>query len=231
MLFLPIPSNHRVWSRFNFQLRLAHFPSADSVAGAAVLEEAYRRTGISIEIEWLSAIEALEASNSGRLAGELQRIDGVNRTYTNLVQVQIPINFLEVAAFSKEHRFTASGWASLAGYSVGYVAGILFVEQRARGLDAVAAPEYPSVWDVLEAGDVDVAVVPRIVGLTLASERSSAIVDMEGVLEILFLYHYLHQRHAALVPRLEAELKIMLLDGTTRRIRDEAYRRLLEDQP
>ena len=25
MLFLPIPSNHRVWSRFNFQLRLAHF--------------------------------------------------------------------------------------------------------------------------------------------------------------------------------------------------------------
>ena len=26
MLFLPIPSNHRVWSRFNFQLRLAHFP-------------------------------------------------------------------------------------------------------------------------------------------------------------------------------------------------------------
>ena len=24
MLFLPIPSNHRVWSRFNFQLRLAH---------------------------------------------------------------------------------------------------------------------------------------------------------------------------------------------------------------
>ena len=28
MLFLPIPSNHRVWSRFNFQLRLAHFLNA-----------------------------------------------------------------------------------------------------------------------------------------------------------------------------------------------------------
>ena len=28
MLFLPIPSNHRVWSRFNFQLRLAHFRDA-----------------------------------------------------------------------------------------------------------------------------------------------------------------------------------------------------------
>ena len=26
MLFLPIPSNHRVWSRFNFQLRVAHIP-------------------------------------------------------------------------------------------------------------------------------------------------------------------------------------------------------------
>ena len=24
MLFLPMPSNHGVWSRFNFQLRLAH---------------------------------------------------------------------------------------------------------------------------------------------------------------------------------------------------------------
>ena len=28
MLFLPIPSNHRVWSRFNFQLRLAHIRKA-----------------------------------------------------------------------------------------------------------------------------------------------------------------------------------------------------------
>ena len=25
MFFFPMPSNHRVWSRFNFQLRLAHF--------------------------------------------------------------------------------------------------------------------------------------------------------------------------------------------------------------
>ena len=28
MLFLPIPSNHGVWSRFNFQLRLAHILDA-----------------------------------------------------------------------------------------------------------------------------------------------------------------------------------------------------------
>ena len=31
MLFLPIPSNHGVWSRFNFQLRLAHIPIASEI--------------------------------------------------------------------------------------------------------------------------------------------------------------------------------------------------------
>ena len=203
--------------------------SADSAAGAAVLEEGYRRIGMSIEIEWLSPVEALEAANSGSLDGDLQRIDGLSRTFTSLVQVQIPINFLEAAAFSKEHRFTASGWASLEGYSVGYVRGIVFAEQRADGLDAVAAQDYESLWDMLETGDVDVALMPRISGRVMAAERTSEIVDMEGVLEILFLYHYLHERHASLVPRLEAELKAMLLDGTTRRLRDAAYRRLLED--
>ncbi len=159
--------------------------SADSAAGALVLEEAYRRIGISIEIEWLAPAEALEAANSGRLDADLQRIDGINQTFTNLVQVQIPVNFLEAAAFSKDHRFTASGWASLEGYSVGYVRGIVFAEQRAQGLDATPASDYESLWNLLEAGDIDVALMPRISGRTMARERSSDIIDMDGVLEIL----------------------------------------------
>ena len=47
MLFLPIPSNHRVWSRFNFQLRLAHFQismSAKAQPGDNAFIESFFKT-------------------------------------------------------------------------------------------------------------------------------------------------------------------------------------------
>ena len=54
--------------------------SPDSEATAVIIAEAYRRIGTEMEVEWLNGLEALKASNSGALDGELQRIDGINRT-------------------------------------------------------------------------------------------------------------------------------------------------------
>ena len=53
---------------------------------------------------------------------------------------------------------------------------------------------------------------------------------MRGVLETLFLYHYVHQSRADLVPDLTRTLKEMLLDGTIRRVRDQVHAQLLSDR-
>ena len=74
------------------------------------------------------------------------------------------------------------------------------------------------------------AVMPRINGLhEIHREKLDTIKDLPGVLETMFLYHYLHKKNGDLVPRVEAELKKMLLDGTTQRIRNEVNARLLSE--
>ena len=89
------------------------------------------------------------------------------------------------------------------------------------------------LMSMLESGEVDVAVMPRINGLVaMQKDEFENIRKLDGVLETLFLYHYVHKKHSSLVPGLEKELKKMLLDGTTRQMRNDAYGQLLnKDKP
>ena len=58
MLFLPIPSNHRVWSRFNFQLRLAHFLEIyHGLHGRRAELEATERPRINIVLNWFEELK------------------------------------------------------------------------------------------------------------------------------------------------------------------------------
>lgn len=74
--------------------------SSSSRLAVAVVKEAYKRIGYDMDIQWLTGKKALEKSNSGENDGELQRIDGISRKFPNLIQVPIPINFLQGSAFT-----------------------------------------------------------------------------------------------------------------------------------
>jgi hypothetical protein len=205
--------------------------SVDSVAARMVMEEAYRRLGIEVELRSYQASEALEASNGGEVDAELQRIDGTHLRFENLVQVPIPINYLQGLAFSSGLDFPIEGWNSLEPYRVGIVGGILFAEQGTRGMDVRVARNYPELVRWIAGGEVQAGVMPRISGLVaLRDEGEEEVQPMEGVLETLLLYHYVHSSRAELVPDLARELKAMLLDGTTQGMRERAYGELLGDE-
>jgi ABC-type amino acid transport substrate-binding protein len=205
--------------------------SDDSYAVLGILKEAYKRIGYDIEVTWVNGAEALENSNSGNVDAELQRIDGISRKFSNLVQVRIPINYLQGAVFVKDASFPVSGWYSLKPYRIGIVKGIIFAKLGTDGMDVKEAGSYDGLLTMLDNGEIDVAVMPRINGLVaMQKEGFEDIKELEGILETLFLYHYVHKKNSALVPGLEKELKQMLLDGTTRRLRDAAYDELLQRQ-
>ena len=212
-------------------LIVAYIPdSVDHHAGRAVMEEAYRRLEIPVELRGFPADEALEASNGGKVDAELMRIDGVHLRFTNLVQVPIPINFIQAAAFSKEYHFPILGWHSLRPYKIGIVKGIRFAERGTEGMEVRAAESYVELIEWIHDGKVDVGVMPRISGLVALRRSDHADVkEMKGVLETMLAYHYLHRTRSDLRPRLSKVLKQMLLEGTTKRLRNEAYTRLLED--
>lgn len=204
--------------------------SSDANAGEAVLREAYKRLGIDIVIERMQGRKALEASNSGEVDGEVQRIDGITRSFKNLLQIPIPINYLEGTVFSKRYNFPIQGWFSLEPYRVGIVKGILFAERGTKGMDVRVADDYPELVGMLENDEIDVAVMPRINGrVALKQSDAKDIRELDGVLETLMLYHYLHRKHEHLVPKLTKQLKEILLDGATLKLRTAIYKKLLED--
>ena len=103
--------------------------SADAKAGFAVVREAYKQIGYEIDMKWLPGATALERSNSGEVDAELQRIDGISRKFPNLIQVPIPINFLQGSVFATNVSFPVTGWYSLKPYRIGIVKGIIFAKQ------------------------------------------------------------------------------------------------------
>ena len=202
--------------------------SVDQLAARAVLEEAYRRLDMKVEFRAMPAVQALEASNGGKVAAELQRIDGIQRRYPNLVQVPIPINYIQGLAFSRDYNFPIRGWHSLRPHRVGIVKGILFAERGTAGMQVSVAKNHAELVEWIRDEKVDVGVMPRISGL-LAIKKSGAskIKELKGVLETLMLYHYVHKSNADVAKRLGPVLKSMLLDGTTRRLRAQAYDKIL----
>jgi ABC-type amino acid transport substrate-binding protein len=196
--------------------------SADVPAGRAVIREAYSRIGVEVKFSSYSAAEAIATSNSGVVTAELQRIDGISQGYENLVQVPIPINIIQGAAFSIKYRFPISGWHSLRPYRIGIVWGIVFAELPTRGMNVTMANGYEDLILMLENDQVDVIVMPRIQGLeAIHSAGITEIIEMDGVLETLFLYHYVHHSRLDLVEKLTPVLKQMLLNGETKRIHDQ----------
>lgn len=95
-------------------------------------------------------------------------------------------------------------------------------------MEVRAASSYDELIEWIHDGRVDVGVMPRITGLVaLRESKHTDVKEMDGVVETMLAYHYLHRSHADLRERLAATLKEMLLDGTTKRLRSEAYAEVL----
>jgi len=190
-----------------------------------VLAEAYGRLGIDITIQELPGLRALIYANEGLTDGELFRAKGIEDEYTNLVQIKVPINTVDVVVITKSFFFEVNGWQSLKSYKIGIQSGITFIESsisNMEGLKVNRVKNISQLLGMLENERIDVVVAPRISALlSLADLKSETITLLEPPLQILPLFHYLNKKHQSLVPELENVLKIMEDEGEIQRIRDE----------
>jgi polar amino acid transport system substrate-binding protein len=79
-----------------------------------------------------------------------------------------------------------------------------------------------SMLRMLKEGGCSVAIMDRndpVARAAMASDPS--LVQLKPPLEEMPLYIYLHKRHAALVPKLNAALKQMRADGTLQKLSGE----------
>jgi len=201
----------------------------DQVIGAEILRVAYKRIGVPIEIVQMPGRRALRESSEGRIDGEVHRILSVGNDYPTLIRVPTPINYIEPTVFSKNERFVVTGCSSLKDYRVGIVRGVRHAEACTQGMMHVqVVGDSNLLMQILDKGRVDIVITAKINGLLqLKKLKLDSIYPLSPPLSRSLVYHYLHQRHKALVPRIDKVFKEMQETGELDSLRERFFKELL----
>jgi polar amino acid transport system substrate-binding protein len=203
--------------------------TVDTVISEVITREAYRRIGIDVEIKKYPGERALRIADSGKADGEVQRIDGIAAQYPNLIQVHPAINYIEGTAFTRTKTFAINGWESLRPYRLGYIRGIKFAERNTRNMNSSSVSDYRNLFKMLSNDRFEVVVSPRLNGLFQMRQLDIRDVrELKPAIMRFDLFHYLHNKHAKLVPKISAVFSEMAASGELAAIRKHVIEVLLE---
>lgn len=203
------------------ELRLATFHrNFEKVATRQILIEAYKRLNIKIVFITLPAERSLWAVNNGIVDGEASRMVGLDKIYSNLQMVKIPVEFISMYVYTKDVHFTVQGWQSVKPYRIAYQRGVKVVEQNLNGLPIESLATIDQAFVMLEHNRVDVVIADAFQAANLLP-KYPAIKMLTPAIDSFPVYHYLHKKHADLVPKLETVLQQMTADKTIERINRE----------
>jgi polar amino acid transport system substrate-binding protein len=212
-----------------FLSRLARVP--DQHVGGEILREIYARLDIKIDFIDVEAKRALALSNAGETDGEIQRIANISKDYPALIQLSPPINYIEPTVFTTTLKFDVQGWESIRDYQVGIVRGVGSSEAGTRGmLHVERATSLSDLIEMLDRDRFDLLVTDLFSGRVEIKKMhlESRIQPILPPLERIYVYHYLHKRHQALVPRVEAVIQKMTESGELEQLRAQLVSEMLQ---
>lgn len=199
------------------------------IVAEAVLTEAYQQLGITLTTEEKPAERALVDANEGVVDGDLIRKTGIEEQYPNLIMVPVSVTSVEWMAFTKQVQFAVQGWESLKPYLIAFELGLKVMEENTAGMNRIMRTSTEQVFQLLDRERVEVAVAVREDGLVAMKRLGlSGITMLEPPLERTPLYHYLHKKHAQLVPKLTEVLQKMGQDGRIKAIQDQVLGDILK---
>lgn len=212
-------------------LRIARIENIpDQFVGGELLKAVYGRLAIPIELVDLPAKRALLESSEGRLDGEVHRNINVQTQYPTLLMVRPALNYIEPSVFSTTETPAVTGWDAIKGYRIGIVRGVGTSEDGTRGMASVLAVNtLDQMMQMLAEDRMDVAISDSFSGLAVIKK-----LGLTGRVKVLTpplqkndIYHFLHEKHRDLVPRVEQVLKEMQASGELERLRKQEIERYL----
>ena len=175
-----------------------------------VLHEAYSRLGIKMVVVKVPGERSLLSVDHGQMDGELYRKLGMEREYPNLRIVPVPLLNYEIVIFTLGTTFVVNGWDSLRPFTIGFVRGIKIIEQNTQGMKLEPTTTMRQAFLKMTLGRSDIVVANRNSGLAILKEiKMTDVKVLEPPLATFPVFHYLHKKHEALVPKLTIVLQQM----------------------
>lgn len=188
-----------------------------------VLHEAYRRLGMSMVVVKVPGERSLFSADHGQVDGELYRKLGMERDYPNLRIVPVPLLTYEIVIFTLGTTFVVNGWDSLRPFSIGFVKGIKIIEQNTQGMKLEPTTTMRQAFLKMTLMRSDIVVANRHSGVFVLKEmKLSDVKVLEPPLATFPVFHYLHKKHEALIPKLTTVLQQMQKEKTIEKIQKAA---------
>jgi len=191
-----------------------------SFSSLSVLKVAYSKIGIRVQGLKLPAARSLEQSDAGLTDGEVHRIREIEAEHPRLIRIEVPINSVEGMALSCDGPVNTTDSDVFRKYRIGIKIGTIYAERLTEGMPSVTKLlSEDKLMDLLVAKRLDV-----VIGDRPWAERQTDMPGHECVrineppLVRIPLYHYLHIRHAELVPDLTRVLREMKESGEMDRV-------------
>jgi polar amino acid transport system substrate-binding protein len=202
------------WSAEAAGARTINLPvTVDSLQARQVrfaLEQAYAAINIPVKFSSRPALRGLIEADAGQLDGEVIRPITIEATYPNLRRVDVPLYLNGASVWVR----TASGPAPTtlqalsARKTVGIVRGIQHAETATKGWpNVIVANNYQAGMRMLQTGMIDALLGGDgpIRELFVAGQFEGTQFNSAEIYATP-LYHYLHVKHADILPRVQAEL-------------------------
>jgi polar amino acid transport system substrate-binding protein len=199
-----------------------------------IITRAYRQLGIDVALLALPAKRSSRSANTGKTDGEAARDAENEQELPNLIRVDVPIRTAPMHLYVRAgEEFSVDGWESIPdGYVLGYRRGVSFVEAAITQYDltAMANGSEDKLFKQLVSRRLDVVVdnsadADRII----AAQQLKNIVRLDPPVRINVLYHYLHKKHAQLVPEITRVLQAMVDRGELEEIHQRFDARLRDE--
>ena len=211
-------SSRIVWAAPNTELVFSSLPDQrpGTMIAQQVLRQAYHRLGVSIRFVTLPNARIRELLETEELDGVDYRIS--DAPVGDLKKISPAITYEEFVVYTVNKIFKVDGYSSLRPYSIGYLSGARIFEDKLRGMRVDTAPTLESLFRKLVAGRTDLA-IDSSSGICLIRKLGlTQIQTLNHPLERILGYHWLSGRHAELIPKLEATLRLMDKDGSIAKI-------------
>jgi polar amino acid transport system substrate-binding protein len=179
------------------------------------VQQAYQNIGLQMQLETMPLERLhLEAARGVLLDGNLAAAANLQQVIPQLIRIPVQVYQLELTAFVRTSWLKPTHWADLQMMRVTYMAGMLSVEARLQQHQIKAATVALTLEQALQyvaKGRVDVAVLPKAEAeYVLQQMKVRQVQAVQPALELLPMYHYIHQKHQALVGPLTAQLEKLI---------------------
>jgi len=190
-----------------------------------IAREAFHRAGLKLTLIKLPAERGLINANAGIDDGDLSRIAGIEKKYTNLVRVPEKLMNMDFVAFARQSKPSEANWANLADFSVGYIKGWKIFENNLTSSNNTLTADNPEqLLTLLDKNRIDVALYDRWMGMALLNQMHIKNVRVvEPPLAEREMFIYLHKRHESKIPAIVAALRAIKSEGLYTKICREKF--------